>query len=511
MSPSDTNEVSELNRRAYRGGTAMIAGKILNQIIAFGVVWLQVHYLSVWAYGVFEMFMGTFFYIATLGNFGVLDIARRFLPEFAEKENRYSISITVRALLIVRFMAAAFFVILMVLCFDKIGPILNIAEYKSAFTLFAIGVLITMEATLLSYIYWALLKQAKYVLVFSIYNIFRLVAFYFALSSGGGLVAALAVDALSQLVLFLGLYIPFSTEYGLTRPAEYKPIPVKRMIHYGAYMYLGNLGHLFFNTTTDLYVISAFMGKIALGYYSFAVKISMAANKWMPDKLVGSVIETVLYRDYTRRNSSEALPEQFSKIVGALTFFIIPTAVFLIAFHEPLIRYIFDPKFLPAGGILAGLAIVFAISAIRFPLVLIATAKEKVKLLFAAQAIFAVYNLVADILLVPIWGLWGAVIATGSSMVFLIATLWIGLDRTVPLRVEAGIIIRVLINSAIMGLFFYFIKSSVHSAGTFFIAFAVGGALYLLLSYINCPFDKELLRKVWAVIKGLRSRNNTPE
>jgi len=478
----------------------MVIGKFVNQAIGFGVVWIQAHYLAVGAYGVFGLFMGTALYIATLGNMGTADIVRRFIPEFAEKDDKRAIAITVRALLIIRFTASAFFLCLIILFFEQIGPVLNILEYKSVFTFFAFGILLFMEARLMYFIYWALLEQVRYTVILTGYNLFRLAAFFIVLNSGGGLIEALAVDAASQLIFFLGLYIPFSIEYGTDTRGDSK-IPIKRLVRYGLFMYFGNLGHIFFNTTTDMYVISAYLNQIQLGYYAFAVNIGQAIMRWMPSKLVGSVVESVIYRDYTRSGSSEGLSKQFAKIISAEAFFVVPTMVFLITFSEPLIRWVFDVKYLPAKGILAALGAVFALTSLRYPLDLIATAKEKVRLLFIAQIVFAIYNLVADIILVPILGLWGAAIATGSSVIFLVITLWIALSRLVKLSVEPATLLRIGLNAFGMGVFFYFIKASVGSLSGFILAFLAGGCIYLILSWINRPFSRETLEVVWAFIR----------
>jgi len=502
MTLSENKRISEIRRRAFRGGAAMVLGKFINQAIGFGVVWTQAHYLNVDAYGVFGLFLGTAMYIATLGNMGTSDIVRRFIPEFAEKDEKDNIAVTVRALLLIRFAGSAVVLGLVVLLYNWIGPILNILEYKTAFTFYAIGILFFMEARLMYFIYWALLEQVRYTVALTGYNIFRLVTFFIVLRASGGLVEALAVDAASQLILFLGLYIPFTFEFDIKKGLANSSIPVKRLARYGLFMYFGNLGHIFFNTTTDMYVISAYLNQVQLGYYAFAVNIGNAIMKWMPSKLVGSIVESVVYRDYTRKGSDENLSKQFMKIISAEAFFVIPTMVLLITFSEPIIRWVFDIKYLPAKGILAALGVVFAVTALRFPLDLIATTKEKVRLLFISQIIFAIYNLIADLLLVPLFGLWGAVIATGSSVLFIIVTLWVALSRYIRLTIETPTLLRIAINASGMGLFFYLIKGTVGSLAHFILAFLAGGCIYLILSWFNRPFDKETIAHVLAFIKN---------
>ncbi len=499
-----TNIETDLDRRAARGGTALIMSRVVNQFIGLGVVWFQAHYLSVWAYGVFELFLGTVVIINTLGNVGVSDIARRFLPEFAEKDEDNFIAITLRLVLLIRFIVCAIVLLLSYVFYDKVGPFFNIEEYRDIFGLFAIGALFTTEAMMMTFCYSALLKQVRYVFVFTFYNIFRVVAFYLVLSAGEGLAGAFVIEGASSLILFFGLYGPLSAEYKIEDTGGIRRMPVKRMAKYGFFMYLNNLGNILFNTTTDKFVISAMLEKAALGYYSFATKLGYAATRWMPHNLIGTVIEPFVYRKYIRENTEETLSRKFSKIITLQAFFVLPTTIFILTFSEPVIRHIFDPKFLPASGILGGLAVTFAIASLRFPLSIVATAQEKVKLLFFAQTTFAIYNLVADIILVKYIGLWGAVLATGTATLFLIASIWIVLSRSLKLSVESGPLIKLTVNTLLMGLFFIFIKGYVQNLVWVIGSFLAGGSFYLIMTYFNPPYNREVILEMW---KSFRSRS----
>jgi O-antigen/teichoic acid export membrane protein len=107
--------------------------------------------------------------------------------------------------------------------------------------------------------------------------------------------------------------------------------------------------------------------------------------------------------------------------------------------------------------------------------------------------VFALYNLVLDIILVPKWGLNGAAFATGTSMLFtyvyfLIATkFFIGVDITFPWKS----VFKIGFNTLITAVFSYYVFSS-HVTGlmTLLIALGLSGIIYLLISYFNRPFDE---------------------
>ncbi|MCK5833275.1 oligosaccharide flippase family protein [bacterium] len=486
---------ADIKKAAIRSGKAMVYGKILNQAISFGVVWIQAHYLPVWAYGVFGLFIGTVTYVNTLSNAGTGEIARRFIPEFTEKGEIEAIGRTVRGLVLIRFIFCALFLGIIVLLFDYLGPLLKIADYKSLFIFYSFGIIFTLECFLLFGVYWALLRQPFYMIIFTVHNLFRLVAFYYVLSRGGGLVGALAVDAISYFFLFIALYLPFINEFDI-KSFSFSNLPIKRMFRYGIYMYSSNLGFIFFSTSTDLYVISALLDKHELGLYAFAATLGQAIMKWMPDRLIGSIIETAIYREFARKGDTEKLQLYFSKVLTLQTFFVVPTAIFVVIFASPIIENVFDSKFLPSSAICGGLAVVFAIAAFKYPLTLVATSLEKTRLLFFSQTVFAVYNLIADIVLIPILGLWGAVIATGSSFLFMIISIWITLGRLVRLPVEGIALFKILVNSSIMGVYLYYLSDKISSIFGLIAAIISAGVIYLLISYFNCPVDKELRKKL---------------
>ncbi|HDR91430.1 MAG TPA: hypothetical protein ENN75_04175, partial [candidate division Zixibacteria bacterium] len=211
-----------------------------------------------------------------------------------------------------------------------------------------------------------------------------------------------------------------------------------------------------------------------------------------------------IYRNYFRENKDEALAEKFAKIITLDAFFLVPTTVFFLTFASPVIEFIFDSKYLPASGILGGLAVVFAVSSLRFPLSIVATAKERVKMLFVTQTVFAIYNLVADIVLAKYIGLWGIVIATGTASLFLVISLWIWISRFAELRLEIVPLAKIGANAFLMGLFFWFAKGAANSLLTVIGLFLAGGLLYLILSYFNPPYDRETLKKIWQFFKESR-------
>jgi len=92
----------------------------------------------------------------------------------------------------------------------------------------------------------------------------------------------------------------------------------------------------------------------------------------------------------------------------------IPILFFLILNSKNLINTIFDGKFIEFSSILCGVFFFSLTSGI--PVGLVAQLRERADIVLYSK-IFAVYNLVADIILINFFGVWGAVVATGTATV----------------------------------------------------------------------------------------------
>ena len=101
----------------------------------------------------------------------------------------------------------------------------------------------------------------------------------------------------------------------------------------------------------------------------------------------------------------------------------LPVLTYAIAYHVELVQVIFGGKFIEDSWLLPLIAVFSTLSIIATPATLVAQYKEKAAIILVSK-IFVIYNVLALLVLLPIAGLYGVAIATGSANVFKTAFIW---------------------------------------------------------------------------------------
>jgi O-antigen/teichoic acid export membrane protein len=101
----------------------------------------------------------------------------------------------------------------------------------------------------------------------------------------------------------------------------------------------------------------------------------------------------------------------------------LPALAYAIAFHEELVQVIFGTKFVEHSWLLPLIAAFSTVNVIAIPATLVAQYEEKAGIILLSK-VFAIYNVVALLVLLPIIGIFGAAIASGSAQVLKSAFIW---------------------------------------------------------------------------------------
>jgi O-antigen/teichoic acid export membrane protein len=128
---------------------------------------------------------------------------------------------------------------------------------------------------------------------------------------------------------------------------------------------------------------------------------------------------------------------------------------------------------------------------------LICEVLEKKEIVLRAS-VFALYNLVMDIILIPIYGIMGAAVATGSASVFLYLYVWAtfrySLKMDIGFPFAAGT--RILVNTAVMAVITALFLRYVDSAVMVIAAAVLGAVVYVISSYFNKAFSEDERRLI---------------
>jgi O-antigen/teichoic acid export membrane protein len=171
-------------------------------------------------------------------------------------------------------------------------------------------------------------------------------------------------------------------------------------------------------------------------------------------------------------------------------FFTFPIIVGIFILGKELIIYIFDPKYLESLNILFIVASFSALNYFLDPIGLVLKSKEKVQYLFYSK-IFAIYNLVLDLLVIEPYGIMGVAVVTGSAVLFKNIFLYYFAKKFAPITIEYKKVGAIILNSLCMGVFLFIFRGMISSIVSFVAVFLGGLVVYLLASYFNKVFSTE--------------------
>ena len=165
---------------------------------------------------------------------------------------------------------------------------------------------------------------------------------------------------------------------------------------------------------TDTLMIGYYLTESAVGYYNVAKPLSIFISTGLT---VSSFIYSPLVASlYSQRKFNEN-KEIFSILTKWICFLTLPIAMIFFFYPKEVIYFSFGADYLPAAITLQILTITFFINNFMGPNGSTLTAYGKTKYLMYSTTIAAGLNIILNILLIPIYGIIGAAIATGISII----------------------------------------------------------------------------------------------
>ena len=274
---------------------------------------------------------------------------------------------------------------------------------------------------------------------------------------------------------------------------------IKQLINFGLPFQANTLLAL---AKDDLLIV--YVGKILpfnqVGYIGFA-------QKWafLPLRLIMDNVIKITFPSYSRlQHDPAALRLAIEKSLFLISFFIFPTAVFIIQYSEFLIdlipRY---SKWEPAILSLSFFALNTVFSSISTPLTNFLNAIGKVKITLYFMIFWTAFTWILTPISIVTFGFNGFAVASfvisiSSILVYLIAKRYVAFSFTKP-------VIRQLAASFVMLAFISLTKQMVNSFPTLFINMLMAGALYLGILYLVA--GREFVKTVKFIMISVRSKS----
>lgn len=391
-----------------------LAFKTVSQLLGGIAAILLVRALSETEYGVYHLLYTIISLMGLVISLGISNTLQRFMPEYYRKKEFYLAHTLYRTVSFLRLISNVLVLGLALIFWETVSPILKLSEYKPYFMLFTLIIFLDMQRSMLDTCLssFFLHKYAK--LIGCLFPLIRAGGYALVIFFDKNILYAIMTDLVAYIVVFVALQVLYHRKipkfggHHDTFPLSEK----KRLTRYAMFYNLNDAGDGLFNSYFDNFIIVMFMNQAAVGAYSFCVTMTVIIGRMLPLRYFMEVLRPALFSSGTMSVDS-GNSHFFQHTIKIHSIFTIPCFCFLLIFGTDLVQVFFQGKFIEYVPVLC--AIFFFFEVLTFPVGLIAQLQEKADIILYSK-IFAVYNLIADIVLIKSFGLWGAAFATGTAV-----------------------------------------------------------------------------------------------
>jgi O-antigen/teichoic acid export membrane protein len=489
--------MENIYKRGFHGFVFNYAGMVGTALFKFLLMIVLVRILPVSDYGLYSLLMSIATTALLLGSFGVGSIWERYIPEYLEKSNFYILKRLVKLGILVKLLAGAVITAVFLVFGNGISLFLNAPGLAPFLPLLGIIVVFFMQVDSFQYLLDSLLEQRykslSNLLAFGTYFVLS----YILLKMGFGLNGVLWAFLLNNVMIFLfALRKAYSSVLSKEAAGERENISGK-VKNYGSNMYISSVGNIILSTSLDNFLISFFLGSVAVGLYSFGYMIIEGLFVFGPAVIAAPVILPIVIRKYTKTKDTGYLARSFCIYNKMVAFFSIPTAVGVLLLVDKAIIFIFQQEYLASIPVMFFYTIVFLIWTFGWPINVLLKALEMSKVVRNSR-VFIAYNFVAAILLIPVLGILGAALATGTTQLTMIFyQLWKLRGKT-ELQYPWKTFGKIGLNTAVMAIILLILRGFITDGTSLLVTVAAGIVVYFGMALANRTFgeDKQLISQM---------------
>jgi O-antigen/teichoic acid export membrane protein len=388
--------------------------KTLSQLCGVIATVLLVRALSENDYGIYNLLYSVIGLIGTVASLGIGNALQRYIPEYYQKGEFKIAHNLCRMTSAIRLITDAAILCFILLLWQEIAPVLKITEYKAYFMLFTLVIVLhqqrsMLETCLSSYF---LHKYSKSIGL--IFSMIKAVGYGLIIMFDNNLWYAIIIDLLAYVIVFASLQVLYFNKIPVSTGSMdfFTKQERKRVIRYALFYNFNDTGVGLLNANFDNFIIVIFLNPVAVGAYSFCVQLTYQITSLFPLKYLKDVIKPAIFSMGMSSNDKNDSTFFFQSLVKINSLFAIPCFFFLLIYSDNIIAVLFNNKFIEYASVLCGIFFFAILNS--FPFGTIAQLRERADIILYSK-IFAVYNLIAAVILIKMFGIWGAVFATGTA------------------------------------------------------------------------------------------------
>jgi O-antigen/teichoic acid export membrane protein len=412
--------------KARRSLFNTIGYRAISQVATLLGYLVIVRSLSEQSFGVLSLLYAFIPVVSTLASLGLEQTLRRFQPEYLRFGNTAAAAWLVRFVSLARLISNAIIIAAILLAWKFVAPLFQLGPYREEFALFSVLVLLYFQARVLEFALASHMLHRYAVGSTVLLSVVKLAA-YLILAALKLLTlrTAILVDTLAYVCAFLFLRFAYRRYAVAEAPRHYDPPPSerRRLWRYGLFNNFNDAGGILLYVQTDNFFIAALLNPIAVGAYAFYTRVNAMVSNLTPMRLFENVAQPLFFA-VPAAEARTRIPRYLTLLMNCSLIVQLPLIAYTSVYHREIVALLLGGKYLDLSWLLP-VIVAFGTTSnvIAIPVTCVAQYGERASLILFSQ-LFGIYQILAMLVLVPLLGLLGAAVATGTFHLFRNLFVW---------------------------------------------------------------------------------------
>lgn len=483
--------MTSYTKTAIKGVTVFFIMSMFAGFIGYLVRLVFARELTKADYGLFYAVFALFGMLSLFRDMGLSQALIKYVAEFNIKKQYSLIKGTIILTFLFQFITSVLILVVMLLFSNQIALYFFHTQDASLIIIMLAIMFVLMPVERIFAFTFAGLKRFDFNSIveaarMGLVLVFSLVAFIYTKSVVVPCLAYIFAHIFENFIFF-PLFLKTFPHYFKVKAVLTKDL-VKKLTHFGMPVMVGLVGSMIV-TYTDTLAITYFRTLEEVALYNIAMPTSKLLLYFTT---AVSLVVLPMSSELWAMKSKDKLRLGVSLLYKYSFVFIIPMGMVMFTFPEIIIKVFFGAKYVAASFVLQILAIASIIYTVCYinsnVLSGIGRPKENTKIILAAS----VFNLIGNIILVPMIGMIGAAIATLLSYCIMLVFTGIKIKHIVEVHIPWLNWLKNFFAAAIFVVIMYYLKNAITIFGDFtemIIVGAIGCAVYGLLLVILRVID----------------------
>jgi len=484
---SPSGDAKKPRRRTLRNTVFSLLGKAQAAVFSYIVIKLLLDVLTVEEYGLYSLlFIGVMVNFSMVFQLGSPNLITRYIPELFTAGSWRGIHEIFKKVMRAQFLVAIASSLLVFFIAPQLSSLLNFPGDANILRAFSLAAILYLLTEVYHLVFSGIFRQHTIFWVTIAYNTLRLIVLGAVYLYFRNFMAVVIAEGIA--LFFCVAFYAIAYKRGVDTTSDTPELDWPRMKKFAGLSYVNEIGVSVLSVATDFFLVSGILGGVATGFYGLANRVNDLAQKVLPMKMLGPVLQPLFFSEYGA--NKEKAEFGFRMLIKATLFPTVAVAVWMAVMSKEIIIYVFDPRYADAWMLVAVMALFLPAVSVRQPLGLMMQNHERVDILIYAK-ISGILKIIAGIILLPKYGYNVMPWITGFAVIVQNNFVYHYVKKIANARMDVWGNIRIWLNAAAAGVAIFFLKPYLNSLLGVIASVAIFSVLFLVFSMVNRGFSKE--------------------